>query len=68
MYYGPYKLKPDEIGDLLSKVSEDDLKVLGIDPKASRPEWLILSTLLVPPVMPSSLFVIMTSPSLGEKI
>ncbi|MDE1823938.1 MAG: DNA-directed RNA polymerase subunit A' [Candidatus Micrarchaeota archaeon] len=49
-YIDEYKLKPDEIRDQLSKVSGDDLSVLGIDSQASRPEWLILSYLLVPPV------------------
>jgi DNA-directed RNA polymerase subunit A' len=49
-YVDDYKLKPNEIQDLLSKVSREDLEVLGIDPVASRPEWLILSVLLVPPV------------------
>jgi len=49
-YVDEYKLKPDEIRDLLAQVSQDDLNVLGIDAKMSRPEWLILSVLLVPPV------------------
>ncbi len=47
---GERRLKPDEIRDSLAKISEDDLRLLGIDPKVSRPEWLILSSLLVPPV------------------
>ncbi len=49
-YVDDYKLKPDEIRDLLAKISNDDLQVLGIDARASRPEWLIISVLLVPPV------------------
>lgn len=49
-YVDDYKLKPDEIRDLLSKISADDLGILGIDGSASRPEWLILGVLLVPPV------------------
>ncbi len=49
-YVDDYKLKPDEIRDLLAKISIEDLQVLGIDSVASRPEWLILSVLLVPPV------------------
>ncbi len=44
------KLKPDEMRDWLSKISDDDLKVLGIDPEATRPEWFIITALLVPPV------------------
>jgi DNA-directed RNA polymerase subunit A' len=34
----------------MAKISQEDLQVLGIDSIASRPEWLILSVLLVPPV------------------
>ncbi len=49
-YLNGNKLKPDEIRDWLSKVQEGDLKLLGMDPTATRPEWLVLTTLLVPPV------------------
>jgi DNA-directed RNA polymerase subunit A' len=49
-YYGERRLKPDEIRDLLSKIPNDDLAVMGVDPKTSRPEALVLNTLLVPPV------------------
>jgi DNA-directed RNA polymerase subunit A' len=49
-YVDDYKLKPDEIRDLFSKISNEDLQILGIDGAVSRPEWLILSVLLVPPV------------------
>ncbi len=49
-YIGENRIKPDEIRDMLAKISDEDLEVLGIDPKTSRPEWLVLTTLLVPPV------------------
>lgn len=49
-YIEDRKLKPDEIRDALAAVSNDDLEILGVDPDASRPEWLILNLLLVPPV------------------
>ncbi len=49
-YLGDRRLKPDEIRDMLVKISDADLTLLGIDPKTSRPEGLILDTLLVPPV------------------
>jgi DNA-directed RNA polymerase subunit A' len=49
-YVDDYKLKPDEIRDTLSKISNDDLEKLGINSETSRPEWFILSNLLVPPV------------------
>ncbi len=47
---GERRLKPDELKDMLAKVSDGDLAVLGIDPATSRPESFILTTLLVPPV------------------
>ncbi len=43
------RIKPDEIRDWLSKISGSDLTLLGLD-AALRPEWLILTALLVPPV------------------
>ncbi|VVB73719.1 DNA-directed RNA polymerase subunit A' [uncultured archaeon] len=49
-YMGERRLKPDEIRDMLMKISDSDLLLLGIDPRTSRPEGLILDTLLVPPV------------------
>jgi DNA-directed RNA polymerase subunit A' len=44
------KMKPDEIHDWLAKISDDDVRALGMDPEAARPEWLVLTSLLVPPV------------------
>ncbi len=49
-YVGDKKLKPDEIRDSLAGINSDDLEMLGIDPNVSRPEWLVLTLLLVPPV------------------
>jgi DNA-directed RNA polymerase subunit A' len=49
-YFGERRIKPDEIRDMLAKISDEDLAILGIDPHTSRPEALILNTLLVPPV------------------
>ncbi|MEM3180801.1 MAG: DNA-directed RNA polymerase subunit A' [Candidatus Micrarchaeaceae archaeon] len=47
---GDRRLKPDEMRDMLAKIPNEDLKLLGIDSSVSRPEWLILEALLVPPV------------------
>jgi DNA-directed RNA polymerase subunit A' len=44
------KMKPDEIHDWLAKISDEDVRALGMDPEAARPEWLVLTALLVPPV------------------
>ncbi|MGC8676243.1 MAG: DNA-directed RNA polymerase subunit A' [Candidatus Micrarchaeia archaeon] len=49
-YIGDRRLKPDEIRDMLAKIPDSDLALLGVDYKASRPEWLVLDALLVPPV------------------
>ncbi|MEM3744790.1 MAG: hypothetical protein QW759_03045, partial [Candidatus Micrarchaeaceae archaeon] len=49
-YLNGERLKPDIIKDMLSKISDEDLKLLGINPELTRPEWTILDALLVPPV------------------
>tara|TARA_Y100000310_G_C20699887_1_gene828739 strand:+ start:3947 stop:7360 length:3414 start_codon:yes stop_codon:yes gene_type:complete len=47
---GRTRLLPTEIRERLTKVPEEDLKVLGINAETLRPEWAILTSLLVPPV------------------
>ena len=47
---GKRRLFPSEIRERLVKVSDADLKILGINAKTLRPEWGILTVLLVPPV------------------
>ncbi len=49
-YLDGNKMKPDEIRDWLAKIPDNDLKLIGIDPAATRPEWFVLTMLLVPPV------------------
>jgi DNA-directed RNA polymerase subunit A' len=44
------KMKPDEIRDWLSGITDEDLKMFNMDAKAARPEWFVLTALLVPPV------------------
>ncbi|MFH2106399.1 MAG: DNA-directed RNA polymerase subunit A' [Candidatus Micrarchaeota archaeon] len=39
-----------EIRDQLAALSDDDIRELGFDPIYSRPEWMVLTTLPVPPV------------------
>ena len=41
---------PTDIRDWLAGVSNEDLRKLGYDPEFGRPEWGIISVLLVPPV------------------
>ena len=47
---GKRRIFPGEIRDRLSKVSDEEARLAGIDPKIFRPEWAILTLLLVPPV------------------
>lgn len=47
---GENRLLPITIRERLLNVSNDDLILLGYDPKTARPEWFILQVLPVPPV------------------
>ncbi|MCD6464025.1 DNA-directed RNA polymerase subunit A' [Candidatus Woesearchaeota archaeon] len=47
---GDKRLNPVEIRARLEKIPDEDLEVLGINPKAFRPEWAVLTVLPVPPV------------------
>ncbi|WP_418283795.1 DNA-directed RNA polymerase subunit A' [Halorubrum sp. DTA46] len=44
------KLMPSDIRDWFEDIPNEDLEVLGIDSEDSRPEWMILTVLPVPPV------------------
>ncbi|MBP2132716.1 DNA-directed RNA polymerase subunit A' [Methanomicrobium sp. W14] len=45
-----HKLTPADIRARLEKIPDEDLKLLGINPKVARPEWTCLTVLPVPPV------------------
>ncbi|TLZ56119.1 MAG: DNA-directed RNA polymerase subunit A' [Methanobacteriota archaeon] len=45
-----HKLTPKEVRERLERIPNGDLQVLGINPDVARPEWMILTALLVPPV------------------
>jgi len=47
---GKKRIFPSEIRERLVNIPDDELKKIGIDPKTCRPEWAILTNLLVPPV------------------
>ncbi len=49
-YNGKKRLFPNEIRELLVKISDDEVKKIGVNAKTFRPEWAILSQLLVPSV------------------
>ncbi|MEM4181993.1 MAG: DNA-directed RNA polymerase subunit A' [Candidatus Pacearchaeota archaeon] len=44
------RLNPSEIRDRLAKIDDNSLRVLGLNPENFRPEWAVLTYLLVPPV------------------
>ncbi|PSQ26025.1 DNA-directed RNA polymerase subunit A' [Halobacteriales archaeon QS_9_68_17] len=44
------KLMPSDIRDWFEDIPDEDIEVLGINPERSRPEWMILTVLPVPPV------------------
>ncbi|MHC1585302.1 MAG: DNA-directed RNA polymerase subunit A' [Candidatus Syntropharchaeia archaeon] len=45
-----HKLTPTDIRDRFEKIPDEDIRVFGMDPENSRPEWMILTVLPVPPV------------------
>jgi len=47
---GKKRIFPDEIRDILVGIPNEDLKYVGINPEVLRPEWGVLTVLLVPPV------------------
>lgn len=49
-YAGERMLLPTEVRDWLAKIPDEDLKLMGLDAQYSRPEWMVLTALLVPPV------------------
>jgi len=49
-YKGKTRIFPTEVREMLSNIPDDELKKIGVNPKTSRPEWAILTMLLVPPV------------------
>ncbi len=49
-YRNKKRIFPTEIREMLSNIPDDELRKISVDPTASRPEWGILTSLLVPPV------------------
>jgi len=47
---GKKRIFPPEIRELLEKVSDEDCKLIGVNPATFRPEWAVLTILLVPSV------------------
>ena len=47
---GAQRLTASMIRDRFERILNEDLELLGFDPKSARPEWMILQVLPVPPV------------------
>ncbi|MFH2027962.1 MAG: DNA-directed RNA polymerase subunit A' [Nanoarchaeota archaeon] len=44
------RLSPIEVRSRLEKIPDEDCEIFGLNPKAVRPEWMILTILPIPPV------------------
>ena len=49
-YKGKTRIFPTEVREMLVKIPDEELRKIGVDPITCRPEWAILTSLLVPPV------------------
>jgi len=47
---GKRRVLPTEIKEILSRITDEDCKLVGVNPKTCRPEWAVLTLLIVPPV------------------
>ncbi|MCS7146025.1 MAG: DNA-directed RNA polymerase subunit A' [Nitrososphaerota archaeon] len=47
---GAVRLTPSSVRQRLERIPDSDLELLDIDPHSSRPEWMVLTVLPVPPV------------------
>lgn len=47
---GVVKLSPIEVRSRLERIPDEDVELLGLDPKEARPEWMVLTVLPVPPI------------------
>lgn len=47
---GDKRLTPSDVRRRLEDIPDSDVRLLGMDPKVARPEWMVLTVLPVPPV------------------
>ncbi len=47
---GKKRIFPTEIREMLLKISDEEARKIGVNPKTCRPEWAILSQMIVPSV------------------
>jgi DNA-directed RNA polymerase II subunit RPB1 len=43
------EITPEKALEILKRISDEDCRTLGLDPRFSRPDWMILTVLPVPP-------------------
>jgi len=49
-HIGKKRLFPTQIREMLINIPDEELRKIGVDPFTCRPEWAVLTSLLVPPV------------------
>jgi len=49
-YVGKKRLFPTQVREILANIPDEELQKIGVNSKTCRPEWAILTSLLVPPV------------------
>jgi DNA-directed RNA polymerase subunit A' len=49
-YRGKSRLFPTDVRERLVGIADEELKKVGVNPHTSRPEWAVITCLLVPPV------------------
>ena len=49
-YRGKKRVFPTEIREILSNIPDEELRKIGVDYETARPEWAVLTSLLVPSV------------------
>ncbi len=49
-YRGKIRIFPTEVREMLVKIPDEELRKIGVNSRTSRPEWAVLTSLLVPPV------------------
>jgi len=49
-YQGRTRIFATEVREILAEIPDEELKKIGVNVRTCRPEWAILTTLLVPPV------------------
>jgi len=49
-FMGKTRIFPTEVREILVNIPDEELEKIGVDVKSCRPEWAVLTSLLVPPV------------------